>query len=379
MKLMMQKLSRILLCLGMLTVYRCSYSQEQDTQNAFDIAFLSEKLQSYIKSLYEIVDTTDDIDALRSLYNSMKTEEALISQWVVHNATQDSLELLSDYRDVLNFLKKYQAEGINADHLNVIAVYMKKALLRKHEQSCSKDECKENWECCPKDGHKGKKGDRGKRGVTGSTGATGATGNAGATGPAGFTGATGPTGATGATGPTGFSGGSGVTGVTGATGATGNTGATGPTGATGVTGATGATGALASDFAYVYNVLAQVVALEADIIFDTNGPLVGFTHTPGTTAINVVNAGTYSVDFSVSGVEPSQFSIFVNGAASSPNMVYGSGAGTQQNTGQGILVLAAGDVITLRNHTSAAAVTLQTLAGGTQTNVNASVKIERLL
>jgi hypothetical protein len=43
-----------------------------------------------------------------------------------------------------------------------------------------------------------------------------------------------------------------------------------------------------------------------------------------------------------------------------------------------ILVLGAGDVITLRNHSSAAAVTLQTLAGGTQTNVNASVSIEKL-
>jgi hypothetical protein len=32
----------------------------------------------------------------------------------------------------------------------------------------------------------------------------------------------------------------------------------------------------------------------------------------------------------------------------------------------------------LVNHTSAAAVTLQTLAGGTQTNVNASIVIKKL-
>jgi hypothetical protein len=32
----------------------------------------------------------------------------------------------------------------------------------------------------------------------------------------------------------------------------------------------------------------------------------------------------------------------------------------------------------VRNHTSAAAVTLQTLAGGTVTNANASVLIEKL-
>jgi hypothetical protein len=58
---------------------------------------------------------------------------------------------------------------------------------------------------------------------------------------------------------------------------------------------------------------------------------------------------------------------------------YGSGAGTQQNYGQAIIAVAAGDILTLRNHTSAAAVTLQTLAGGTQTNnVNASILIKKL-
>ncbi|MCA1682746.1 MAG: collagen-like protein, partial [Actinobacteria bacterium] len=36
------------------------------------------------------------------------------------------------------------------------------------------------------------------------------------------------------------------------------------------------------------------------------------------------------------------------------------------------------DVLTLKNHSSAAAVSLQTLAGGTQTNANASIAVERL-
>jgi hypothetical protein len=57
--------------------------------------------------------------------------------------------------------------------------------------------------------------------------------------------------------------------------------------------------------------------------------------------------------------------------------VYGSGGGTQQNNGQVILALSAGDVVTIVNHSSASAVTLQ-LAGGTQTNVNASVRILKL-
>jgi hypothetical protein len=83
------------------------------------------------------------------------------------------------------------------------------------------------------------------------------------------------------------------------------------------------------------------------------------------------------VTFSVSSVEPNQFALFVNGALVM-GTVYGSGAGTQQSYGQAIITLAADDVLTLRNHTSSAAVTLQTLAGGTQTNVNASILIEKL-
>ncbi|HEY4384350.1 MAG TPA: hypothetical protein VGN34_07755, partial [Ktedonobacteraceae bacterium] len=82
--------------------------------------------------------------------------------------------------------------------------------------------------------------------------------------------------------------------------------------------------------------------------------------------------------YSVSGVEPNQFALFVNGIQQAAGTVYGSGSGTQQNSGQAIIALSAGDVLTLRNHTSAAAVTLQTGAGGTQTNVNASILIEKL-
>lgn len=94
---------------------------------------------------------------------------------------------------------------------------------------------------------------------------------------------------------------------------------------------------------------------------------------------SIVNSGTYYVIFSVSGVEPNQFSLFVNGAASVPVEIYGSGAGTQQNIGFGVIVLSAGDVVTVRNHSSAAAVTLQTLAGGTQINANAAISILRVL
>ena len=191
-------------------------------------------------------------------------------------------------------------------------------------------------------------------------------------------GPTGPIGLPGPTGPQGLPGPTGPQGLPGQTGLPGPAGATGPTGATGATGATGPAGGLAQ-FGYIFNQGAQVVAVEADVNFDSNGILTaGITHAPGNAGVAIVTAGTYAINYSVSGVEPNQFSLFINGAAVPSGTVYGSGAGTQQNNGQIILALGAGDVITLRNHSSAAAVTLQTLAGGTQTNVNASLLIEKL-
>ena len=132
-----------------------------------------------------------------------------------------------------------------------------------------------------------------------------------------------------------------------------------------------------SAYGYIFNESAETVAIDAAIAFDMSGPLLGVTHAPGSTDIVVTNAGTYAVNFSVSGVEPGQFSLFVNGAPVA-GTVYGSGAGTQQDNGLAIITLSANDVLTLVNNASAAAVTLQTLAGGTQTNVNASILIEKL-
>jgi hypothetical protein len=176
----------------------------------------------------------------------------------------------------------------------------------------------------------------------------------------------------------GTTGSTGPAGPIGATGPAGPAGPAGPTGGTGPAGPTGPQGTAATvAYGYIYNLAAQVVAIEAPVTFDTNGPLSGFTHAPGTAGLVAVSSGTYLVDFSVTGVEPSEFALFDNGAPITGS-TYGSGAGTQQNDGQVIVALSAGDVLTLVNHSSAAAVTLQTLAGGTQTNVNASIAIEQL-
>jgi hypothetical protein len=81
--------------------------------------------------------------------------------------------------------------------------------------------------------------------------------------------------------------------------------------------------------------------------------------------------------FSVSGTEPNQFDVYVNGAPTLLSL-YGTGAGTQQNNGSAIMNLNALDVITLVSHSSTAAVTLASPVGGTQPNVTASVTIVKL-
>ena len=143
------------------------------------------------------------------------------------------------------------------------------------------------------------------------------------------------------------------------------------------TGATGAAGGL-SEYAYIYNLEAETVAIEADVTFDTNGVIVGtITHATGTNSIEIGTAGDYAIWFNIAGVEPNQFAITQNGAIVAGS-IYGSGAGTQPSSGMVIITASAGDILTVRNHSSAAAVTLQTLAGGTQTNSNASIVIEKL-
>lgn len=231
-------------------------------------------------------------------------------------------------------------------------------------------------------GAQGPKGDRGEAGPPGSQGQKGATGpegdqgDDGPTGPTGQTGATGLTGPTGAAGPTGATGADGQAGSTGPTGPAGDGGPTGPTGQAGVTGPTGATST--SSYAYVYNVSPQVVPIGGDITFDQSGPTSpDFSFAPGSPFVVVLAGGTYEVDFSASVVEPNQLALAVNGVAL-PHTLYGSGAGTDQNAGRAIVTLVGGDLLSLRNESSSSAISLQTLAGGTGANVNASLLLHKL-
>jgi hypothetical protein len=133
-----------------------------------------------------------------------------------------------------------------------------------------------------------------------------------------------------------------------------------------------------SQYAYVYDLSPQSVNVESAITFDSNGPMSsGISHPPGAAGITVADAGIYDVQFSVSAVQANQFAVAVNGVVV-PSTIYGSGAGLQQNVGQAIIAVPALGVLTIVNHTSAAAVTLQVAAGGTQADTNASVVIEQV-
>lgn len=217
----------------------------------------------------------------------------------------------------------------------------------------------------------------GPSGATGPAGPPGMSimGPPGATGPAGesITGATGPVGLS-FTGPTGPSGDIGLVGPTGPSGES-ITGASGLDGLS-FTGPTGSPGGLVG-FGYIYNTSEQTVESEDPIIFDSNSFVTGFIHTPPSPFIVIVNTGIYKIEFSVLGNIPNQFSVFVNDIPV-PSSVYASSIGTQQNNGMALLSLNLGDVVTIVNHSTGLSVSLLTMIGGTQSNVNASVFIERI-
>ena len=211
-----------------------------------------------------------------------------------------------------------------------------------------------------------------------------------------------PTPARGPTGPTGATGANGPTGATGSTGATGATGATGSPGTNGATGATGATGQVASNFIYVYNASAEVVAGDGVVTFSNAGPATGITN--ASDAVVLSTDGTYLLEFHVRGTPsvagPIVFQLNVNnvqipGAQYSSDFQNSSVIFTSSNVNQsgslsavspaqtnavnGIVTadLQAGDIISLQNVTGATgatgAVTVTLPADGP---VNASLRME---
>jgi hypothetical protein len=203
-------------------------------------------------------------------------------------------------------------------------------------------------------------GVRGQRGLKGESGTNGTNGAPGATGAAGTNGTNGTNGSPGARGPDGAPGTNGLVGVAGPTGPIGP--------------------AATRTYAYIYDLAGQSVAIDAAIVFDTNGLTTSdITHTAGTSSITVATAGIYKLTFSVSSNNPNQMALYM-GPTQVGGGTYGSSDVNQQTNGQMIVAISAGDVLTLRNHTSNGTIVLNNHTGGGigTSAVDASVLIERL-
>jgi hypothetical protein len=120
-----------------------------------------------------------------------------------------------------------------------------------------------------------------------------------------------------------------------------------------------------SAYGYMYHLASSgvnnFVAGGADVVFSSNGPLSGCTHTAGTTTFTVPTTGDYKIDYNVNitaGVGAA-IAIAVNGvvnASTNKNLLTATGP----HSGTAILWLAAGDVLTLRNN-SAVVISLSVL------------------
>lgn len=139
------------------------------------------------------------------------------------------------------------------------------------------------------------------------------------------------------------------------------------------------------DYGYFYNLaVSATVAIGAPFPFDTDGAFTpgAYLHTPSAVVatsapITIVNAGVYAVDYSVTVAEARQIGLYLNGAIVA-GTIYGQATGTAVTTAFAIITAAAGDVLTLRNHLSAGALTLVTPSGGTASNTTNSLMIRRL-
>lgn len=130
--------------------------------------------------------------------------------------------------------------------------------------------------------------------------------------------------------------------------------------------------------------VSATVAVGAPFPFDTDGPFTAgaFLHTASpvvatSAPITIVNAGIYRVEYTVTVAEARQIALYLNGAVVT-STIYGQATGTSVTTGIAIITVAANDVLTLRNHLSAAALTLVTPSGGTAANNTNSLVIMKI-
>jgi hypothetical protein len=131
---------------------------------------------------------------------------------------------------------------------------------------------------------------------------------------------------------------------------------------------------------YVFNTGPQIVAERGTVAFNNTGLLtVGIAHSTTTSPekIAIASAGLYLIQFSISGIGPNQFSVFLNGTSEIVGATYVSGDQYQQNTGLVLVVLPANSFLTLQNRADSQ-VYLQFPQDGQQPAfVNASLFVQK--
>ncbi|WPC42495.1 DNRLRE domain-containing protein [Clostridium sp. JS66] len=137
-------------------------------------------------------------------------------------------------------------------------------------------------------------------------------------------------------------------------------------------------------YAYIYNIAAETVPTDSDVIFDNNGVMTGdISHTTNTASIFIPKPGDYKIEFLTTATTNSQFAIVIDDTTIVSGSAYGvallSTLGfAHQSQGQVIIAVPNGGLtITLRN-VSGSTITLNVNNGGTSIDCNASIMITRL-
>ena len=185
--------------------------------------------------------------------------------------------------------------------------------------------------------------DRGPRGVKGDSGKTGATGARGADGANGGIGQPGP---------------AGTNGINGAQGAPGTNGINGTNGRDGADGAPGP--AATRDYAYLYDVAGQTVAPSGDVLFRTDGPMTGeFTPHTGKFCDHVRDRrNLQGGDLDHGHLEEPGWRDHQR-CPSGLGAIFGTDDNSQQNGGQAIISVGAGQVMTIRNQSTTTSIPRQ--------------------
>ncbi len=132
--------------------------------------------------------------------------------------------------------------------------------------------------------------------------------------------------------------------------------------------------------AYIYKTTAQTVDTGEAVIFDLIGNITpaGFvTYVPGTAPITINQAGTYLLIYEINVQNGTSAFTLAVGGAPIVGSNYGSGSGNQTFSGQVIVQLAAGSVLTLQalNDNNI----LQNVIPPATSVVSASISIVRLI